>query len=251
MRGLILAAGVGRRLGPITAETTKVLLRFGGKSLLRRHLECLAAGGVADVTVVVGYRSDDVRAELDRMIPPLPVRLVDNARYREGSIVSLWSARDVLECGDEVALMDGDVLYDPRLMRRLLAATGNRFLVDRDLEPGDEPVKLCFRDGRIVDFRKRPTEPHDWHGESVGFFRFTAAVAAELARRTSAYVEDGRTALEYEEPIRDMVLAAPHDLFGAIDVTDLPWLEIDFPEDVERARSSVLPRLQDPVEGRP
>jgi choline kinase len=245
MRALILVAGVGRRLGSITADTTKVLLSFGGKSLLRRHLESLASGGVEDVTLVVGYRANDVRAEIVRIDPPLPVTLIDNPRYRNGSIVSLWSAREMLASGADVILMDGDVLYDARLLQRLLNAEGNRFLVDRSIEAGDEPVKLCFRDGRIVDFHKRPTEPHDWHGESVGFFRFTPGVAADLARRTIAYVDGGSIALEYEEPIRDMVLAAPPALFGAIDVTDLPWLEIDFPEDLERARSDVLPRLLD------
>ena len=63
--------------------------------------------------------------------------------------------------------MDGDVIYDTRLMRQLIdAPLDNCLLMDRNIEPGDEPVKLCIRDGRIVDFHKRPTEAHDWHGES-------------------------------------------------------------------------------------
>jgi choline kinase len=115
-------------------------------------------------------------------------------------------------------------------------------LLDREIEPGDEPVKLCVRDGRIVDFHKRPNEPHDWHGESVGFFRFSASAAEELAGRAEDYVVTGRRMMEYEEPIRDMIIASTADRFGFEDISGLPWTEIDFPEDVVKARA-LLPEL--------
>ncbi len=76
----------------------------------------------------------------------------------------------------------------------------------------------------------------------MGFFRFTPAVVAELAARTEDYVDNGRRALEYEEPIRDMMQASPPGLFGYEDITGLSWTEIDFPEDVTKA-SGLLPRL--------
>jgi choline kinase len=84
---------------------------------------------------------------------------------------------------------------------------------------------------------------HEWHGESVGFFRFAPDVAAELAERAAAYVFSGGSGLEYEEPIRDMILAGPPDRFGFEDISGLPWTEIDFPEDVEKAKA-LLPELQ-------
>lgn len=166
-----------------------------------------------------------------------------NPDYREGSVISLWTARDLMRAGRPVVLMDADVLYDTRLLSRLVSsAHPNALLLDREIEPGDEPVKLCVRDGAIVDFHKRPQTPHDWHWESVGFFRLTPAAAAELAGRAEDYVANGRRALEYEEPIRDMMQAAPPGLFGYEDITGLPWIEIDFPEDVAKA-SSLPPRL--------
>ncbi len=171
------------------------------------------------------------------------VSLVCNPDYREGSVVSLWAARDVLRAGTPVLLMDADVLYDRRLIDRLVgSARPDCLLLDREIEPGDEPVKLCVRGGEIVDFRKRPTEPHDWHGESVGFFRFSPATAAELAGRVEAYVEGGRRDQEYEEPIRDMIMQAAPGRFGFEDISGLPWTEIDFPEDVVKAEA-LLPRL--------
>jgi choline kinase len=98
------------------------------------------------------------------------------------------------------------------------------------------------RDGNIVDFRKKPTEAHDFHGESVGFFRFTPQTAAELADRADEYVTSGRRGTEYEEPIRDMIMQSAQDRFGFEDITGLPWTEIDFPEDVEKA-ITLLPAL--------
>jgi choline kinase len=242
-RALILAAGVGRRLGDGTPEhqrTPKAMLEFGGVSLLARHIAILRDLGVESITVVIGFAADHVRTALGG---DGSVALLVNEDYREGSVVSLWAGREVLRGGDPVILMDADVLYDRRLMARLIASGHDDcLLLDREIEPGDEPVKLCVRDGRIVDFRKRPTEAHDWHGESVGFFRFSPAAAVELADRAGAYVAAGRRAMEYEEPIRDMILASPGDRFGFEDISGLPWTEIDFPEDVMKARA-LLPEL--------
>ncbi len=239
-RALILAAGIGRRLGG--EPLPKALLRFAGSSLLARHLTILRACGVRDVTVVTGHCADQVRTELDALGSDPPT-VVLNPDFREGSVVSLHAGRDVLCSGAPVILMDADVLYDARLMTRLVqSSAANCLLLDREIEPGDEPVKLCVAGGRIVDFHKRPSAVHDWHGESVGFFRFAPDAAAELARRAAAYVKEGRRAMEYEEPIRDMILASPPERFGFEDISGLPWTEIDFPEDVEKARA-LLPAL--------
>lgn len=237
---LILAAGIGRRLDGAQGPRPKALLRFGGRSLLARHVAALRAEGVEDVAVVTGFEADQLRAEVG---DDPQVRLLLNPDYREGSVVSLWTAREVLRAGRPVVLMDADVLYDGRLMARLIGSRHpNCLLLDREIEPGDEPVKLCVAGGQIVDFRKRPTAAHEWHGESVGFFRFAPDAAAELATRCEDYVATGRRAMEYEEPIRDMMQSSPPDRFGFEDISGLPWTEIDFPEDVAKA-SGLLPRL--------
>jgi choline kinase len=235
---ILLAAGVGRRLGAMH-EGPKVLLEFGGRSLMERHLDALAQNGLAEIVVTVGHEAETLRAALAGRADT-----VDNRAYRQGSLVSLWVQRERLRSGRTVLLMDGDVLYDARMIERLLAAEGEAvLLVDRELEPGDEPVKVCFRDGVMVDFRKRPEQAHDWHGESVGFFKFSPAMAAALADICESYIAAGRTDVEYEEAIRDLLLAQPRR-FTHVDVTNLPWIEIDFPEDIEKARKFVLPNLR-------
>ncbi len=243
IHALILAAGVGRRLSALQPGKPKAMLDFGGSSLIARHVAILRRAGVVSISVVVGFAAGHLRSALAAMDVSPPVQVIENPDFREGSVVSLWAGRSVLRSGASIILMDADVLYDDRLMERLLgSAKADCLLLDRDIEPGDEPVKLCIRDGRIVDFHKRPTAQHQWHGESVGFFRFTPGSAAELAGRAEEYVASGRRAMEYEEPIRDMILASPPGWFGFEDISGLPWTEIDFPEDIAKARA-LLPEL--------
>jgi len=237
---IILAAGVGQRLG---GAGPKILLEFGGRTLLERHIRALHAEGVTDIALTIGHDSHLIRGELQRLQLIDRIALVENPRYREGSIVSVAVQRARLAGGQTALLMDGDVLYDRRMMQSLLAAPGEAvMLVDRMIEPGDEPVKICFRGGTIVDFRKKPEAPHDWHGESVGFFRFSPMMGARLADACARRIGAGETATEYEEAIRDLILAEPQ-AFHAQDISALPWTEIDFPEDLARARQEIMPRL--------
>ena len=217
---------------------------MGGRSLLQRRLDDLAACGIRAVSITVGYEADQLRAEVAQLSPPLEVRFVENRRYREGSLVSLAVQAEALESGSPVLVMDGDVLHDRRMIERLLEGDQSRarLLMDPVLEPGDEPVKICLRGNRIVDFRKIPADPGERHGESVGFFRFPPELASALAARCRARLDAGDHALEYEEAIRDVILDQP-DRFETIDVGDLPWTEIDFEADVQRARDHVIPAL--------
>ena len=245
---VVLAAGVGRRLGS-SHVGPKMLLAFGGRTLLDRRLAALAACGVEHVCITVGHEADRIRAEVARLDPPFDVRFVENARYREGSLVSLAVQREALTSGRPVLVMDGDVLHDARMVARLWeGGAENTLLMDPELEPGDEPVKVCLRDGRIVDFRKRPDDPGERHGESVGFFRLSPQTAAELSARCDEKIAEGGAHLEYEEALRDLMLADPAGgpgRWGVVEVGDLPWTEIDFEQDVARARDHVLPQLTD------
>jgi len=227
-------------------SSPKILLKFGGASLLERHLAVLESCGIGEVFIVVGFAADQVRDEVARIKPGVRVSFIENPRFTEGSVVSLRVAEPVMKRGEPVLLMDGDVLYDRRLMERLVR-TGfdNCLLMDRNIEPGEEPVKLCIAQDRIVDFHKKPQNAHDFHGESVGFFRLSPEVGSALVAGAGDYVTSGRHDQEYEEPLRDLILASAPDVFGYEDITGLPWAEIDFPLDVARARASVVPRLSE------
>jgi len=246
---VLLAAGVGRRLGD-GHDGPKVLLEFGGRTLLERHIKALIAGGVPRLMITVGYEAQAIRDAVSDLrargdLGGLQIGFAENPDYREGSLVSLHVQHEVMRSGGEIILMDGDVLYDARMIKRLIASEHEGvLLLDREIEPGDEPVKICFDEaGTIVDFRKIPANPYVRFGESVGFFRFSGAVATALASRCAWYVAQGKVKTEYEEAIRDLLLAEPAR-FGAEDISDLPWTEIDFQEDVTKARLVILPQLE-------
>jgi choline kinase len=242
MRAIILAAGRGSRLG---RDTPKCLLRFGDRTLLERHLTVLADLGVDDVVLVLGFEHGQVEAELARLGRE-DVEIVINDRYTLGSVLTMHVAADAVTRGGDVLVMDADVLYDARILERLVSdESKDRLLIDRAFIPGDEPVKVCVKDGVPVEFRKRlpPDLAYDTIGESVGFFRFSPATAERFATIVAAYVDAGRADQPHEEAIRDLLLEGVDGLDVA-DVTGLPWIEIDFPEDVARAADCVLPRIR-------
>ncbi len=245
MRALILAAGRGKRLANHDSSP-KCLLEFGGQSLLARYLRVLSYVGVQEIAIVVGYEAEQVKRVLATLGDIPQPQLVYNNAFNEGSVVSLWALRQQLCAGGEILLMDADVLYDYRLLQRLTQSShSNCFLLDRNFEGGEEPVKLCLRRGLPVEFRKQISDDlgYDTIGESVGFFRLSEAVASRLAARCQHYLEQSYQEAPHEEALRDILLETPAH-FGFEDITGLPWIEIDFPEDIKRAKQMILPQLQ-------
>lgn len=251
MRALMLAAGVGRRLYGADHESQppKVLLTFGGKSLLQRHIEILAGLGFSELVMVLGHRQDEILAEARRHAPEGFVRSVFNPRYREGPVISLWTAREILRGNEDVVFMDADVLYPPLLMERLVRSPhANCFIMDRNFEAGDEPVNLCLKDGHPVEFGKKIPGTFDVRGEWPGFLKLSPRVAALLADATETYMAAGDFERPYEPAMRDVLLAEPKGTFGVEDITGISWIEIDFPADVLRAEKNVLPRLSEKID---
>ena len=242
MQAIILAAGVARRLAPLTDRTNKCLLPVGGRSLLDRMLEALASSGVQAATIVVGHERDQVRAAAGTRCGTMAVRFVDNAEYRRGSILSLWAARDVL-VADDCLVMDADVLFPAAFLSRLIAApAASALLLDRSFHDTGEEVKLFTRGDRVIALGKKVV-PERWDvlGEGVGFFKCGRAHAAEYVGRLAASIEETGGANEYEDALHELVGRVP---VGWVDVTGLPWTEVDFVEDLRRAESVVLPEIE-------
>jgi len=245
MKVVMLAAGVGARLGLSATEyPPKVLLRFGGKSLLQYHIDILKRHGVDELVLGVGFHHQDIEREIEVLGARNFVRTVFNKDYEQGNIVTLWALRDEMCCGEEVLLMDADVLYDESIFERLVNSRHkNCLLIDRAFEPGDEPVKVCVKDGEIIEFRKWLSAKFDFCGESVGFFKLSAEVARKIIEQTELYLEQGRRHEPYEETIRDVLLTSPRGTFAFEDITGTPWIEIDFAVDIKRANTEILPRI--------
>jgi len=219
VRAILLAAGVGRRLG---SDRPKALLEVGGRTLLDRHLENLARLDLP-VLVVTGFQAERF-AHLET---------VHNPAYRRGSVLSLKTALDAIE--EDAVVMDADVLYDPSILADV-ADLERGFALDPRTDPGEEEMMLGVKDGKVRAIRRGRLEGFDLVGEGVGFFKLDRASLAALRAAIDASDPDG----DYEAAL-DRFLGehgADYVLVG-----DRPWVEIDFAEDVARAEKDVLPLL--------
>jgi choline kinase len=153
--------------------------------------------------------------------------------------------------GEIVLVLDSDVLFHPQIMQRLIDSLHeNCFLLDRDFVAGDEPVKIAIHKGRMVEFRKALPAglKYDTLGESVGFFKFDSNLAIKIAQLCDGYKTEGLLGAPHEEAIRDILRALPL-AFAYEDISGLPWIEVDFPDDVERAIKQVLPSIREDFAG--
>jgi choline kinase len=221
---VLLAAGVGRRLG---FDRPKAMLEIGGRTLLDRHVENVRAAGVR-LLVVTGWHEEMVRTAL-----PRDARVVHNPEYRRGSLLSLVAALEVVD--DDAVVMDADVLYDETILSDVMGLERG-FAIDPRTNPGDEEMMIGVKDGRVRAIRRGKLPGFDLVGEGVGFFKIDAPSLPALREACAASDPES----DYEKALDRFVgeHGAAYVLVGG-----RPWTEIDFPADVERARAEILPRL--------
>jgi len=242
VKAIVLAAGVARRLAPLTDHTHKCLLPVGGRSLLDRMLDALADNGVEETVLVVGHCEDQIRAAAGTRRGAMAIRYLANPDYQKGSILSLWCARATLLEADTL-VMDADVLFPPVFLRRLIDVPApSALLLDRGFADTGEEVKLYVVGDRVIALGKKVV-PERWDviGEGIGFFKCGRAHAPEYIRLLAESIQDTGGVNEYEDALHQLLARAP---VGWVDVTGLPWTEVDFAEDLRRAEADVLPRLR-------
>jgi choline kinase len=237
MIGLVLAAGAGRRLRPYTDTLPKALVPVDGDTtIMDISLRNLAAAGLSDVTVVVGYCAGAVEERRKTFEQRYGVRLtlVHNDKAEEwNNAYSLWLARDHFALG--ALLVNGDTVHPVSVEHTLLAARGPGILlaVDSVKKLGEEEMKTIFAaDGRLTRITKL-MDPAEAFGEYIGATVIEASAAADLAdalrstweRDPNLYYEDG-----YQE------YADRGGEVRAAEIGDLPWVEVDNHEDLARAR---------------
>ena len=243
----MLAAGLGQRLfGDNNYDLPKALLAFKGQSLLGRHIEVLQACNVDELVLIVGHRKEDLIGEAMKFARDGFVRWIENPRYQEGPILSLAQGEEVLRSGSDVLFMDADVLYHPLILEKLIISPQkNCFIFDQVIQSDEEPVKLCLKEGVIVDFGKAIDEQYDTVGEWPGFMKMEGRVAGLLMDAVEKIIASGEIEGSYERAITAVLKSEPLKTFGYEDVTNIPWIEIDYPSDLEKAISEVFPRISD------
>lgn len=239
MKAIILAAGVGKRLWPLTADRPKCLLPFRGQTLLVRMLTALERADVWEVVIVVGYLRQKIEDAVARSGTLLTVRYVVDPRYQKGSLLSLWFARE--ELNEDLLILDADVLCPSQLLSQLVYSDHeNACLLDpRSMASGEE-MMLGVRQDRVWHIGRQAPGLWDIIGESVGFYKLTEYAARGLRQRVELCIRQGKVHADHEHALLPIL---SEYVFGYELVGDAPWMEIDTSDDVIRAEREIAPLL--------
>jgi NDP-sugar pyrophosphorylase family protein len=243
-RAVILAAGLGSRLRPFTTDRPKPLVRVHDTPILLNALRNLAAVGVQEATLVVGYRSDAIQALCGNECCGVRVTYVESSVYdRTGSAYSLWLARETLLQGDAL-LLEGDVFFEAALLHRLMRSDGDTAAVDEFDSLITDSAALVSTDGTVSEFRMNQSALTIGDAplyKTVNLYRFTASTLREvLVPQLDALIASGnRTA--YVEQFLAQLLERRSFRLTAAQCRGARWFEIDNHADLRRAEEIFLP----------
>ena len=238
MRAIILAAGRGSRLRGRDSEVPKCLTRIGGLSLIERQILSLRDAGIREIIPVIGFG-----AELVKQFCGSNLHYVENPHYDDtNSLFSLWLVRRFLAGG--FVVLNADVLFHPQLLSDLLTSRHEDALLVSYPSLSDEPfgpeeMKVKVQAGRIIDISKS-INPRKADGENVGIGKFGPAGAALLMEKLDSLIRGGAHRDWAPRAFRDFASERP---LYAVGTRGLPWIEIDFPQDYEKAVDQILPLI--------
>jgi L-glutamine-phosphate cytidylyltransferase len=236
---IILAAGQGSRLLPLTADIPKALLDIGGKTLIFRQIEAFAGKGLKTFTVVTGYGADKMEAALENAARTLGVSIATlyNPFYKVAdNLASCWMARGAMT-GDFIQV-NGDNVFRGDVVERLLAAPPQPISVavnhKQDYDADD--MKVALEGARVANIGKA-LDVNTVGAEAVGFYVFRGAGVA-------AYVDVLERSMREPQGLKQWFPSAVARLAGEREVTTisihgLRWAEVDFPADLAQARELV------------
>jgi choline kinase len=237
-KAIILSAGQGSRLGHLVDDRPKCLIDFGGRTLLDRQLDALAANGVGEAVVVTGFHDELINDALARRSGGGPdVRTLYNPFYKVAdNLGSLFMARE--ELAGDCLVWNGDTLVSDALMRRVVANDRKGICVTIDRKDGydDDDMKVVADDdGRLRAIGKRISK--DVNAESIGLLAFRCGGAEQFRQAIERDIRSPEgTTIWYLRVIHHLAQEAE---VWTLDIAGEEWGEVDFPQDVESARALV------------
>ena len=237
IQALILAAGRGSRLGNAQGGIPKPLLQVGQKTLISHMLSVLSDAGIGPVTMVLGYSADEIRETVG-----VQAEYVINPYWETtNSLYSFSLAKDHIK--GPVFVLNCDLLLHPEILDRLLSAGEDSLAFDSSSGGAREQMAVKLRGGLIQDMSKE-IKGDEASGENVGILYFSEDTVGMLFDEAGRLLESGGNKLWVGSAVK--AVALNHDIKG-VDITGLPWAEIDFPSDLDYARREILPKIEEAV----
>lgn len=232
--GVILAAGIGSRLRPMTNHQPKCLVKSAGRALLQYQIDAYVEAGIRELLIVVGYESAAI-VNYCKHIRGVSIRIVENAEYETtNNMYSLYLLRDHLR-GRDFILNNADLVVDRSLVRRLLQfPAANAVAVDTSVYLEESMKVAVDAGGRIVDISKGIPATAA-HGCSIDFYKFSAAAGEVMFGEIRRIVEGEGLLREWTEVAMQRLFQARRLDFRPCDIAGLDWVEVDNYDDLALA----------------
>jgi len=237
MNAVILSAGQGKRLLPLTANKPKCLLSIEGQSIIEWQIDELAKSGIDRISVVVGYHSDRVEQLLHKKYGPDLVEVIYNPTYSwADNLFSCWVARE--EMGENFVLLNGDTLFESAVLRRLMNAPVQPVTVvtHKKSHYDADDMKVSLRGDRLVNIGKKLAADRV-DAESIGMILFRETGPLMFRKAVEKALQDPSAIKKwYLSVIARMAQSIP---VWTISANGLQWCEVDFPADLKQAQKVV------------
>lgn len=244
MQAVILAAGSGQRLNPITAALPKALIEVDGKPLLEYSLIALAKSGIKEVILTVGFLGEVIQARFGSQYKNLRLEYVVNEQYgHTGSMYSLSKARNLIK--EDILLIESDLLYEPDALDTVLKSRLGNCVLTAQLSGSGDEVYICVDpDQRITHLGKDIADEYKQKavGELVGISKYSEVFLARLFKRAEEEYERGTIDRHYEECVHQVNREG--DPVYALTHPGLLWIEVDNETDLVRAREQIYPKIK-------
>lgn len=230
MKALILAAGLGTRLAPLTDDCPKSMVEVNGKPILMKQIENLYENGITDITVISGYKAEVLEERINQIYPEVKIiRSVDYATTN--NMYSAYIAKDVMD-GSGFIMMNADVFYDASVIEELICCESQNAIVTDIGTYFEESMKVAEEDGRLVRIAKTIT-PEEALGVSIDVYKFSDEAAKAFFSKCAEYIEDKKELKLWSE-------VALNDILSEVEFKACllkgRWIEIDNHEDLDIAR---------------
>ena len=235
LKAIILAAGVGSRIRPLTDNCPKCLLKVGGITILERMITNIRECGIGDVIIVLGYLDKKIEDFVTSTFPDLFVQFVVNEKFAQTNTGYSLMLAEAFTNGTGFVKFDADVVFDKDILRKLIDSDfENCLCIDRNIQLDAEEIKVVVEGGNRVVRASKTADVKLAIGESIGIEKISCETAKSLFAELTSMMAQPASHQDYYERAYERLIEKDTP-FHALDITGLAWTEIDTKEDFASA----------------
>jgi choline kinase len=238
LQAIILAAGLSKRLRPLTDSVPKSLLMVGGRRILEMTIDNILRNNINKIIMVTGYRENMIKDFIGKHYPALDMTFLTNKDFESNNnSYSLWMTKNFIS-GD-VLLLDSDILFDYRIISKLLSSGyQNCLAVNKNHKLAKEEIKVVIDTANKIEHIGKDLSPEICFGESIGIEKFSKNFFSKLGEVLERKIVQEKNVNEFYENSFQELINAGNDIY-AVDVSEYESMEIDTADDVKKAEELV------------